>query len=142
VIIPGCFVGDAPHFDARIRIARIEGPVRFLADTGASRTILMDHDARILGISYDDLEPAPVDMVGIGGSVRSFLSRNVEIVLESDRGRFVLQQDLAVAQHDLKRLRPENAARILRIPSLLGRDFLSRFRFTCAYEAGIVHLER
>lgn len=142
MIIRGCFVGDAPHFDARLRFDHAEGPVRFLADTGASRTTIMDHDARILGVSYEDLEAAPGHMVGIGGSIRSFVARNVEIILEADSGRFSLQQDLAIAQHDLTQLRPEEAAWILRIPSVLSRDFLNRFRFTCDYQAGIVQLER
>jgi len=142
VIIRGCFVGDAPRFDARLRFGHAEGPVRFLADTGASRSTIMDHDARMLGVRSEDLEPAPGCLVGIGGSIRCFVSRNVEIVLESDGGRFLLQQDLAIAQHDFAQLSPEEAARILRIPSVLGRDYLNRFRFTCDYQAGIVQLER
>ena len=74
--------------------------------------------------------------------MRSFLLRDVEITLASDERDMVLRQDLWVAKHDLEQLPPEEAARILRLPSVLGRDLLSRFPFTCDYQEGIVQLGR
>jgi hypothetical protein len=88
------------------------------------------------------LEPTLLPLVGIGGSVRSFLVRDVEITLVSDEGAVSLRQDLWVVQHDLGQLPPEEVSRILRLPSVLGRDLINRFHFTCDYQAGIVQLER
>jgi hypothetical protein len=47
------------------------------------------------------LEPAEIPIVGIGGSVRSFVLRNVEIVFATSEGDLSLQQDIWVTQHDL-----------------------------------------
>ena len=113
-----------------------------MADTGASRTTLLDRDVRLLGIPIEVLEPALLPIVGIGRSVRSFLARDVEITLASDEGDVVLKQDLWVTQHDLGQLPPEEVARILRLPSVLGRDLINRFHFTCDYQTGVVQLER
>jgi len=62
--------------------------------------------------------------------------------LRSDEGEFSAEQDLCVVQHDLAQLPPDEAARILRLRSVLGRDFINRFQFTCDYSAGIVQLQR
>jgi hypothetical protein len=113
-----------------------------LADTGASRTTLLDRDVRLLGIQPESLKPASLPIVGIGGSVRSFLVRDVEFTLASDKGDVVQCQDLYVVQHDLSQLPPEEVSRILRLPSVLGRDLINQFRFSCDYQAGIVWLER
>jgi len=141
-MIRGRFIGDAPYFAVHLRSAHLEGLVWFLADTGASRTTLLDRDVKLLGLSTVSLEPAPLPIVGIGGSVRSFLARRVEITLPSDSGSFVVRQDLSVVQHDLGRLPPEEVARILRLPSVLGRDLINRFRFVCDYQSGIVELAK
>lgn len=142
MIVRGRFIGDAPYFAVHLRSTHFQGLVWFLADTGASRTTLLDRDAKLLGVSAESLEPALLPIVGIGGSVRSFLARDVEITLASDEGDLVLQQDLFVVQHDLGQLPPEEVARILRLPSVLGRDLINRFHFTCNYQSGIVELER
>ena len=109
---------------------------------GASRTTLLDHDVRLLGIQAKILEPALLPMVGIGGSVRSFLVRDVELTLASDTEDVVQQQDLWVVQHDLNQLPPEEVSRILRLPSVVGRELINRFCFTCDYQTGIVQLEQ
>lgn len=116
--------------------------VWMLADTGASRTILLDRDVRSLGISGRSLAPSSLPIVGIGGSVRSFSLPAVEITWASDEGDVTERLDLSVAQHDLQRLAPAEWSRILRLPSVLGRDLLNRFRFTCDYRSGVVRLER
>ena len=142
MIIRGRFIGDAPYFAVRLRSARFQGLIWFLADTGASRTTLLDRDVRLLGIQPESLEPASLPIVGIGGSVRSFLVRDVEFTFASDEGDVVQRQDLWIVQHDLGQLPPEEVSRILRLPSVLGRDLINRFRFSCDYQAGIVRLER
>lgn len=72
-----------------------------LADTGASRTTLLDRDVWQMGIPAVALDPALLPIVGIGGSVRSFIVRAAEITMVSDQGDVVLRQDLWVVQHDL-----------------------------------------
>jgi hypothetical protein len=141
MIIQGRFIRDAPYFVAHLRSTQFHGLIWLLADTGASRTMLLDRDVRSLNVPAEALEPALLALVGIGGSVRSFVLRDVEITLASDEGDFVLRQEVWVAQHDLERLSPEEAARILRLPSVMGRDLINRFRFTCDYQAGQVRLE-
>jgi hypothetical protein len=142
MIIQGYFVGDAPYFPVHLRHEEFEGLVWLLADTGASRTTLLDRDVGLLGLPSEALAPAPLPTVGIGGSVRSFVLRDVEIIFASDEGDFVVWQELWVVQHDLERLPPEEVARILRLPSVLGRELINRFRFTCDYQVGLVRLER
>jgi hypothetical protein len=142
MIIRGRFIGDAPYFAVHLRSAYFQGLVWLLADTGASRTTILDRDVKLLGIPAEALEPALLPIVGIGGSVRSFLIRDVETALASEEGDVVIRQDLWVVQHDLGQLPPEEVSRILRLPSVMGRDLVNRFHFTSDYQAGIVRLER
>lgn len=142
MIIRGRFIGDAPYFAIHLESVHFHGFVWMLADTGASRTTLLDRDVNLLGIPREALEPATLPLVGIGGSVRSFLVRDVRFTPASDSGGVELRQDLWIVQHDLEQLPPDEVSRILRLPSLLGRDLINRFHFTCNYRAGIVQLER
>jgi Aspartyl protease len=142
VIIRGRFIGSAPYFAVRLRSAHFQGRVWLLADTGASRTTLLDRDVRLLGISAAALTPTSMPVVGVGGSVRSFQARAVDVTLASDAGDWVVQQDIWVVRHDLQRLPPDEVARILRLPSVLGRDLINQFHFACDYWAGIVELSR
>jgi hypothetical protein len=140
--IRGRFIGDAPYFAAHISGAGFHGLIWFLADTGASRTTLLDRDTRSLGILPEILTPAPVPIVGIGGSARTFLIRDVSFRFHAYDEEIELRQDLWVVQHDLERVPSEEAARILRLPSLLGRDLINQFRFASEYRSGIVDLSR
>jgi len=142
MIIRGRFIGDAHYFAVHLRSAYFQGLVWLLGDTGASRTTILDRDVKLLGIPAEALEPALLPIVGIGGSVRSFRIRDVETALASEEGDVVIRQDLWIVQHDLGQLPPEEVSRILRLPSVMGRDLLNRFHFTCDYQAGIVRLER
>jgi hypothetical protein len=142
MIIRGRFIGDAPYFSVYLKSTGFEGFIRMLADTGASRTTLLDRDVKLLGIEDKYLEPSSLPIVGIGGSVRSFLIKDVEFIIGSDDDEFVHKQDLWIAQHDLNTLPPDEVSRIMRIPSVLGRDIMNRFRFLCDYQSGIVRLER
>lgn len=142
MIIRGRFIGDAPYLAIHLRSEHFQGLVWLLEDTGASRTTLLDRDVKVLGISTEILVPALLPIVGIGGSVRSFLVKDVEVTMASDEGNLILRQDLWVVKHDLEQLPPEEVARILRLPSVLGRDLINRFHFTCDYQTGIVELKR
>jgi hypothetical protein len=142
MIIRGRFTKDAPYFAAYLRSPYLRGQVWFLADTGASHTALLDRDLRFLDVPAEALELDLPSIVGIGGSVRSFRVRDVKVTMASDEGDVILEQDLWAVKHDLEELPPEEAARILRIPSVLGRDIISQFRFTYDYQGGVVQLER
>jgi hypothetical protein len=142
VIIRGRFVADVPYFAAHLRSSHFQGLAWLLADTGASHTTLLDRDVKLLCIPAEALEPCLLPIVGIGGSVRSFVVRDVMITLASDNDAGALKQDVWVAQHDLKQLPPDEVARILRLPSVLGRDIINRFQFTCNYQNGVVQLAR
>lgn len=141
MIIRGRFIGDAPYFAVKLQSLNFHGMIWFLADTGASHTTLLDRDVKLLGISQRALEPLSSPIVGIGGSVRSFSTRDVKFTFASDEGDRELQEDLYVIQHDLERLPPEEVSRILRLPSVLGRDLINRFHFSYDYRTGIVQLE-
>jgi hypothetical protein len=130
MIIHGCFIGNAPYFIAHLRSPHFHGNVWFLADTGASNTTLLDRSVKLLGISEDILEPDPYLVVGIGGSMCSLLVRDVELTMASDEGDFVFKQNLGVIK------------RILRIPSVLGRDLISQFQFIYDYKSRVVELRR
>jgi hypothetical protein len=142
VTIQGSFVGDAPYFAVRLRSSHVQGLAWLLADTGASRTVLMDREVRQLGLSVAALQPAPGAIVGVGGSVQSWVLPAVDVVLSGDAGDVVLRRDLWVVQHDLQHLSPQEVSRILQIPSVLGRDLMNHFRFTCDYQSQLVELHR
>ena len=110
MMIGGRFIGDAPYFPVHLRSVHFQGLVWLLADTGASRTTLLDRDVKLLGIADHTLEPASLSIVGIGGSVRSFLIRDVEITLASDEGDVALRQDVWVVQHNLRQLPPDEVS--------------------------------
>jgi hypothetical protein len=141
VTIAGRFVGAAPYFAAHVSTTRFHGLVWFLADTGASRTTILDRDFSLLRIPPEDLQPSPLPMVGIGGSVRAFSLRDVELVFAGDGGEHRIRHDLWVVRHDLERIPPEETARILRLPSVLGRDIINRFRLDCDYRTGRIRME-
>jgi hypothetical protein len=142
MIIRGHFVADAPYFAVHLQSQWFEGTVWLLAATRAARTTLLDRDIRNLKVPLEALEPAEIPIVGIEGSVHSFVLRNVEIAFATNEGDFLLQQDIWVTQHDLEQLPPEEVSRILRLPSVLGGDIINKFRITCDYSVREVLLGR
>lgn len=141
MIIQGNFIGDVPYFVVHIESSYFHGDVRFLADTGASITTLLDRDYLLLRIPFTALEPLMLPVVGIGGSVRSFTIKNVKFTFNSDNGPYIIQQDLCIALHDLEKLPAPEASRLMRLPSVLGRDILNRFNLSYNYKTGIIQLE-
>ena len=142
MIIQGRFISDAPFFAAYLRSLKFEGFVWLLADTGSSRTTLLDRDVKLLKILSSEMVPASLPIVGVGGSVRSFHIKNVYITLVANKGEVVLSQDIFIVQHDLERIPPEEVSRILRLPSVMGRDIISQFHLIYNYRDGIVLLEK
>ena len=117
-----------PYIEARVVFPRfsIRGNISFLVDTGADRTYLHPLDGRKLGLDYSQLQPAPSPSYGIGGHlVRVFQEDAYIIFEESGSVLYIYRIPVLIAPLD-------NTAIALRVPSLLGRDILDRWRMTYA----------
>lgn len=105
----------------------IRGVIRFLIDSGASRTIIMDSDAERLEIGYKRLERFVPGTTGIGGVVETFKIPDVKLVFRTSEGFYEERlNQMFVLKHDVKE--PEAAERIKKLPSLLGRDIINKYR--------------
>lgn len=121
--------GGAPHIIAFISCAQlnIEDAVAFLIDTGASRTTILDSDAEHLGIDYSKLRRFEEGTTGIGGIVETFVLPDVKLYFKTPEGLHEEEfGEIFVLRHSLKD--EEEKARIRMLPSLLGRDFLNRYK--------------
>ena len=100
----------------------IHETVEFLVDTGASRTTICDKDAVRLGIDFDRLERLSEGMLGIGGIVDTYVLRNVKLTFrrETDESHVENFDRIYVLKHAVL------DDRIMRIPSILGRDMLNK----------------
>ena len=142
MIIAGRFIDDAPYFPVTLVYGEHQGVIWLLADVGASHTTILDRDFEYLGIPFSALELAETKLVGIGGSARTFLLRDVQITFISDKGDFLLTRDVRVIQHEFDKISHDDAKILFEFPSVLGRDIINQFEFCCDYEAGTVSLER
>ncbi|MFQ5761498.1 MAG: aspartyl protease family protein, partial [Candidatus Bathyarchaeia archaeon] len=103
---------------------RIEQRIELLIDTGATRTTILDKDAITLGIPYSKLPRLKQPLLGLGGLVDTSVARDAEMYFKSESGQEhkELVEELLVVKH---RRVDEN---IMRIPSVLGRDILNKYR--------------
>ncbi len=106
-------------------------------DTGASRTTLLDKDAIFLGLDYRNLKKHNQNVSGIGGSVETFTIDDTILILGSKQ----IHLPVLVVRHPLGNLNKEDKIKILRIPSLLGRDVINRFRLIFDKQENKVILE-
>jgi hypothetical protein len=100
----------------------IRETIEFLVDTGATRTTICDKDSVRLGIDFDRLERLSEGMLGIGGMVDTYVLRDVKLTFRrEDGGSYVENFDrIYVLRHEVL------DERIMRIPSILGRDMLNK----------------
>lgn len=125
-MIRGFFKGDAGYINVHVISSSmgIDETVEFLIDTGASKTTLLDKDAIFLDLDYDDLKKHSQNVSGIGGSVETFIVEDSTLLLDSVE----IRVPIFVLRHDIENLNKDERIRILRIPSLLGRDVINRFK--------------
>ena len=97
--------------------------LEFLIDTGATKTTISDKDAIRLGIDYDALEKPDKGMLGIGGPVDTYILKEAKLALHKKDGQTHVEnlESLCFLRHF------ELTERILRIPSILGRDVLNKY---------------
>lgn len=120
-----------PYVSARVFIPRLglAGNVSFIFDTGADSSVLMPADAITLGVDYDLLSD-PSESFGIGGSAQTF-EEYARLAFADANGDRLYSYDIPILIH-------EPAMDAMRIPSLLGRDVIDRWRVT--YDKSVAEL--
>ncbi len=106
-------------------------PVGFIVDTGSSKTIITDVDARRLDVNYAELEPSTEPYYGIGGTdVQSFSLPNCRLSFTDKMGRKHPEdlENVIVLQHKLETERDKET--LGKFPSLLGLDILRKYKIT------------
>jgi len=101
---------------------RIHDIIEFLVDTGASRTTICDKDIIRLGIDFSKLEKLSEGMLGIGGLVDTYVLDDVKLTFRREDGESHVESfdRIYVLKHTVR------DERIMRIPSILGRDMLNK----------------
>lgn len=125
------FIKDIAFIDGHLISTSldIDETVRFLIDTGASHTVLLDKDAIRLGLNYNRLRRYYQDFSGIGGTVDTFIIPDVTLILKSgDQKICKLTVPIFALRHPLPKISHQERIRILRLPSLLGRDIINKFK--------------
>ena len=138
-MIRGFFRNDIGFINAHLisEEMRIDEMIEFLVDTGASRTTLLDKDAIYLGINYGRLRKSEQDMSGIGGSVETYVIDDSVILF----GENSIKIPVFVLKHPLEEMNREERIKILRFPSILGRDVINKFRLIFDKEMDEVSLK-
>ncbi len=103
---------------------RIRQNIEFLVDTGATRTTILDKDAITLGIRHVKLPKLGQPLIGLGGLVETYVVRDAALHFKTEAGsehREILTELLVVKHKKVD----EN---IIRIPIVLGRDILNKYK--------------
>jgi hypothetical protein len=102
---------------------RTYASVEFLVDTGATRTTISDRDAIRLGIDYGMLEKHAEGMLGIGGTVETYTLKNAKLLFHKKDKKTHTEtlETICFLRH------AQLNEKILRIPSILGRDILNKY---------------
>jgi len=122
---------------------RIKRPLHFHIDTGASLTVLLDKDTSYLGIDVEKLKRAERNIGGLVGLINTYVIEDATLFFRAEDEEVIEEKlCLFVGAHDLSKLSPEEKVLIMRIPSLLGRDIIYRFRLVCDRNRNEIYLER
>jgi hypothetical protein len=139
------FQPPAPFIRITVELTslRIRRPLHFHIDTGASVTVLLDKDASYLGIDVGRLKRAERPLGGLGGTIDTHVIEDASLLLMTEEGKVVEEKlRLYLGIHDARRLSNDEKALIARMPSLLGRDIIYRFRLVCDKNQNQIYLER
>ena len=122
-----------PYIAARVNIPVVGAwaHVLFLVDTGADKSLLSASDARRIGIDYAALG-APSGIVGVGGSLDAYPVQADIAFADSEAKVHIYRLTIDVASSDSEQYE---------LPSLLGRDILTRWRMTCDPSNDLLALE-
>ena len=124
------------------KILKIRKPVHFHIDTDASATTLLDKDTYYLGINTRKLK-AERKIGGLGGLIDTFVIEDTALFFRAENGEILKENlRLLVGTHDLSKLSSEEKSLIMRMPSLLGRDIIYRYRLVCDKNQNEIYLER
>jgi hypothetical protein len=112
---------------------KINAPIRFYVDTGASRTTIADRDAIRLGINYAQLRQSQVPIIGIGCTqIKNYLLRDALVIFHISENSYHIERlpIITVLKHEPQNERER--AIVDQCPSLLGIDVLAKYstRFT------------
>lgn len=111
-------------------------------DTGASSTIILDKDVRYLKLNVKNLKKAERNIGGIGGLIDTYTIEDAIIVFKTEEGKLHREKlTLLVGVHKLDKLEEGERRLIMRIPSLLGRNILRKFRLIYDESSNEVHME-
>lgn len=125
------------------KILKIRKPVHFHIDTDASATTLLDKDTYYLGINTRKLKKAERKIGGLGGLIDTFVIEDTALFFRAENGEILKENlRLLVGTHDLSKLSSEEKSLIMRMPSLLGRDIIYRYRLVCDKNQNEIYLER
>ncbi len=139
------FEPPAPFVRATVNLEslNIRESLRLHIDTGASATVLLDRDVNYLGIVVSKLKKAERNIGGLSGLINTYVIEDASLFFRASDGRIIEEKlHLLVGTHDLSRLSNEERMLITRLPSLLGRDIIYRFRMVCDKSRDEVYLER
>ena len=130
-------IGEAAYVPAFVSHENlsIAGWVSFLVDTGASRTTILDGDARELNLTYESLQSYQPGIIGVGGEVETYVIEHCTLTFSSDLGDY--SEPMPVI-YVLRHGRFDR--RVERLPSLLGRDIINKYNLVYSRPSGSVFL--
>jgi len=142
MVIKGIFIDGCGFIEARIisKSLQIDEYLNLLVDTGASRTTLLDNDAIRLGIRYDKLTKSKSSLIGIGGTISFSIITDSTLIFRSLKGDINVKLPISVAKHPLEEMDTHLKTQILRLPSLLGRDVINRYKLTFDFPKSSINL--
>ena len=125
------------------RTLKLEHAIELHIDTGAAASILLDKDVKRLKIDVSKLRTAERDLIGIGGMLKNQIIEDAILIFRSADGPPTIEKlPLLVGTHDPSKLSLKERDAILKLPSLLGRDVIYRFKLMIDKLRNQIYLER
>jgi len=115
----------------------IRSTIKFLVDTGSSKTIILDKDAERLNLDFSGLGKVGKKSVGVGGIVDTYFIPGIKLLFLADRGIHTETIDRVFAiKHEFED--KKTAEKMKKIPSLLGRDILDKYTLVISKKKKLV----